>query len=166
MKACPSGILKPAGLQHGLRALWTPVMTPLEGACQKGCNACSQACPTDAIMKYPIEKKYTYKTGTAVFNSSRCVGYTENKFCLECVRVCPTDAIEYVKGWQPEGATVHGADAPAPPGKTATRPVHVNFDKCVGCGACEFECNKIVFGEPSMITTSYGRAVPTKLKEA
>ena len=68
MKACPTGVLKPAGLEYGMRALWSPVLTPSEGYCEKGCNACSQACPTDAIMKYPIENKYDYKAGTAVFN--------------------------------------------------------------------------------------------------
>ncbi|MFL5812468.1 MAG: 4Fe-4S binding protein [Bdellovibrionia bacterium] len=162
MKACPTGILKPANLEHGFRALWSPVMVPTEGYCVQGCNACSQACPTDAIMKYPIEEKYSYKAGTAVFESSRCIAHTENKFCNECVRVCPTNAIDFHKGWQPEGA-VSGADVPAPEGQTSTRPYHVNFDRCVGCGACENVCNQIVFGQPAMVTTSYGRAVPTQL---
>ncbi len=158
-------------------------MVPTEGPCLEGCNACSQACPTDAIMKYPIEKKYHYKSGTAVLDTSKCVSYTERKFCSECVRACPTDAFEIVKGWEPpraEGEScsvrgqpitasalshlcVKGADFPAPDGKTPTRPIHVNFDKCIGCGACEFECNKIVFGEPAMITTSYGRATASNL---
>lgn len=165
IKACPSGILKPAGLEFGLRALWTPVMVPTEGACEKGCNACSQACPTDAILKYPIENKYQYKSGTAVFENSRCISYTENKFCSECIRACPTNAIEYSKGWETEGGIFggKGADAPAPEGQTPTRPIHVSFDKCIGCGACEHECNKIVFGESAMVTTSYGRAVPSRL---
>ena len=162
VKACPTGILKAAGLEHGIRAFWTPIMVPTEGYCKQGCNACSEACPTDAIMKYPIEKKYNYKSGTAVFNSSKCVSYTENKFCEECVRVCPTKAIETVEGWRPPGET-HGADAPAPAGQTAARPIHVNYERCIGCGACEYECNKIVFGEPAMITTSFGRATPSKL---
>lgn len=171
MKACPTGILKPAGLfEHGLRALWTPVMVATEGACQKGCNACAQACPTDAIMKYPIEEKYAYKAGTAIFNASLCISNTENKFCSECVRVCPTDAIELIKGWEPKKvagqANLAGAsEEPAPLGQHPTRPAHISFDKCVGCGACENACNQIVFGEPAMITTSFGRAVPTKLKK-
>ena len=162
MKACPTGILKPAGLEHGFRALWSPVMVGTEGFCQKGCNACSQACPTDAIMKYPVEKKYTYKAGTAVFDSSRCISYTEDKFCSECVRACPTDAIQYNKGWEPPDTT-RANETPAPAGQHPTRPFHVNFDRCVGCGACEFACNQIVFGDPAMVTTSFGRAVPTQL---
>ncbi len=162
MKACPTGILKPAGLEFGLRALWSPVMVATEGFCQKGCNACSQACPTDAIMKYPIEQKYSYKAGTAVFNDSLCISFTENKFCSECVRACPTDAIEITPGWKPENATA-GSDTPAPAGQTPERPVHVSYEKCVGCGACEFACNQIVFGETAMVTTSFGRAAPAKL---
>ena len=116
-------------------------------------------------MKYPIEKKYDYKVGTAVFESSRCISFTENKFCSECIRACPTNAIEFSKGWEPPAGLYKskGADAPAPNGQIPTRPIHVSFDKCVGCGACEFECNKIVFGDPAMVTTSFGRAAPTKL---
>ncbi|MEW6055323.1 MAG: 4Fe-4S binding protein [Bdellovibrionota bacterium] len=161
MKACPTGILKPAGLEHGLRALWSPVMVATEGACLKGCNACSQACPTDAIMKYPIEKKYAYKAGTAIFNSSLCISYTENKFCTECVKACPTNAISVKKGWEPESG--QGADFPAPDGQFPTRPVQVSFDACIGCGGCEYACNQIVFGPPAMLTTSYGRAVPSSV---
>jgi ferredoxin len=161
MKACPTGILKPAGIEHGIRALWTPVMVATEGFCQQGCSACSQACPTNAIMKYPIDQKYTYKAGTAVFNSSRCVSFTENKFCSECVKACPTNAIEITAGWKPEGGM--GSEQPAPAGQTPERPIHVSYDRCVGCGACEFACNQIVYGEPAMTTTSFGRASPTNL---
>jgi ferredoxin len=174
MKACPTGTLKPAGLEHGLRALWTPVMTPLEAPCKEGCNSCSVACPTDAILKYPVEKKYTFKAGTAVFNPSSCISYTEGKFCSECVRVCPTNAISFKKGWEPAtsgephkwGVGPSGSEEVAPAGRTPTRPIHVNFDACVGCGACENSCNQIVFGKPAMTTTSQGRAVPTQLPKA
>jgi ferredoxin len=224
MKACPTGILKAAGLEHGLRALWSPVMVANEGYCMEGCNACSQACPTDAIMKYPIEQKYAYKAGTAVFNSSNCISYTEGKYCSECVRVCPTDAIAIKKGWEPNqedagspapasvktaggnppmaasddfvgppspqpGSKDAGtpsenptpaydptipaknqiagaaADVPAPDGMTPTRPIKVVYDKCVGCGACEFACNQIVYGDTAMILTSAGRATATSLNK-
>ncbi len=165
-KSCPTGILKPAVFEHGVRAFWSPVMVPTEGLCEPGCNACSQACPTDAIMKYPIEDKYRFKMGTAVFESNRCVAYTENKFCNECVRVCPTDAIAVIPGWEPETKGVkRGADVPAPPGQTPSRPERVHFEACVACGACENVCDKIVYGEPAMVTTSFGRAVPTVLDE-
>jgi len=164
IKACPTGILKAADFKNGVRALWSPVMVATEGWCKEGCHACSEACPTDAIMKYPIEKKYAFKAGTAVFEFDRCISYTERKFCSECIKVCPTDAIEYSKGWQPEGGfSAPGADYPAPNGQKPTRPIHVSFDKCVGCGACEYECNKIVFANPAMITTSFGRGSPTRL---
>ncbi|MGE0616350.1 MAG: 4Fe-4S binding protein [Bacteriovoracia bacterium] len=165
-KACPTGILKPAELQHGLRALWSPVMVPTEGYCKEGCSACSQACPTDAIMKYPIEKKYTFKSGTAMFETNRCISYTDNKFCSECVRVCPTDAIEISRDWEPAGGVTKakGADFPAPAGRVPTRPTRVNYDRCIGCGACEWVCDKIVVGEPAMVTTSFGRATPSNFE--
>ena len=189
-KACPTGILKPAFLEHGVRALWSPVMVAAEGFCQEGCNACSQACPTDAILKYPIEHKYDYKTGTATFESSRCISYADGKFCSECIRACPTQAIEFERGWEPAPAVANpgtsqaetkaddekqvraknlsigssGSDMPAPTGLSPTRPIRINFDRCVGCGACEFECTAIVSGEPAMILTSFGRALPTRLE--
>jgi ferredoxin len=168
IKACPTGILKPAGFEHGIRSLWTPVMVSTEGYCENTCNACSVACPTDAIMKYAIEDKNKYKSGTVVFNASLCIAYTENKFCNECVRVCPTNAIDFKKDWEPEGEKTSGGGAselPAPEGRFSTRPLHVSYERCIGCGACEFVCNKIVFGTPAMITTSQGRAVPTTLPE-
>ena len=161
VKSCPTGVLKPAPFEHGLRALWSPVMIPSEGFCAEGCNACSQACPTDAILKYPVENKYQFKAGTAVFHSNYCISHTENKFCSECVKVCPTNAIETFKGWEPPGG--QGSDQPAPIGQTPTRPVHVSFDRCIGCGHCEFVCNQIVAGTVAMETTSFGRAVPSKL---
>jgi len=165
IKACPTGILKAAGLEHGIRSLWSPIMVPTEGFCEPTCNACSQACPTDAILKYPLDHKYLYKSGTAVLETDRCISYTENKFCSECVRACPTSAISLSMGWQPEGdiATARGADFPAPDGQTPTRPIHVSYELCIGCGACEYECNQIVFGKPAMVTTSYGRATPSQV---
>jgi ferredoxin len=167
MKACPTGTLKPADLKFGVRGLWSPVMTPVEGPCLEGCNACSVACPTDAIQKYPVEAKYLFKVGTAVLNTSLCVGYGENKFCLECVRACPTQAITVSAGWESvdENGKKAGSDTPAPEGQTASRPTHIDFDKCVGCGWCENVCNQIVMGEPAMIVTSFGRAVPTNLQK-
>jgi len=166
IKACPTGILKTAGLEHGIRAFWSPVMVASEGSCLQECNACSEACPTDAIMKYPLKKKYAFKSGTAVFETSRCISYTENKYCNECWKACPTTpkAIEIKKDWHPEGGLwADGADSPAPKGKVPTRPVEIDSAHCVGCGACETECNKIVLGQPAMILYAYGRTDPTDL---
>jgi ferredoxin len=173
VKACPTGTLKPVGLEHGFRALWTPAMNPIEAPCKEGCNACSTACPTDAILKYPIEHKYDFKAGTVVFNSSSCISYTEDKVCSECVRVCPTNAIEWSKGWEPSPDSPHhasgvpmvGSEKVAPTGQTPTRPTKIKFDACVGCGACENACNQIVMGPSAMKTTSFGRAVPTSLPQ-
>ena len=78
------------------------------------------------------------------------------------MRACPTNAIEVRKGWTPEDAT-RGADSPAPEGRLSTRPIHVSFESCIGCGACENACNDVVYGVSAMITTSYGRATPSRI---
>ena len=90
------------------------------------------------------------------------MSHTERKFCSECVKACPVDAIEISQGWKPEGGV--GGEQVAPDGQNPERPVHVSFDKCIGCGACEFACNQIVFGDPAMTLTSYGRATASSIK--
>lgn len=166
IKACPTGILKPAPVtEHGFRTLWSPVMVSSQAKCLPECNACSVACPTDAIMKYDVKDKYAIKAGTAVFNASLCISYSERKFCSECVRECPTDAIKLDRGWEPEDGVLNStaADRPAPDGKIPTKPVSIIYERCVGCGACETACNTIVMGDSAMLITSYGRATPTNL---
>jgi polyferredoxin len=165
MKACPTGTLKPAGLEHGLRALWTPVLSPQIAACDPSCNACSVACPTTAIQPYALDDKFKVKSGTAVFQSSLCIAHTENKYCNECVRACPTQAIAVQDGWKPDTQVDQGADVPAPDGLLSRRPTHVSFERCIGCGACETACNTIVLASPAMKTTSAGRGVTTQLDQ-
>jgi ferredoxin len=163
MKACPTSLLKPSGLENGLRALWSPVMDADHARCLPECNACSQACPTDALLKYPLEAKYSRKAGTAVLNASLCVAHAENKYCNECVRSCPTDAITVLPGWKPEQATDRGSDQPAPEGQHSQRPVSIVFDRCIGCGACQEACHEITFGDVAMKVTATGRGLPSDL---
>ena len=70
--------------------------------------------------------------------------------CGDCDRfLCPTKA-----------CTIEAAK-----GKAPRRPYAVNYVRCMGCGLCEIECRKIVFGEPALYTFSHGRGQPTVLRD-
>ena len=110
------------------------------------------ACPTDAIPEFSKAEadKWVVKMGTAVLEVGRCVSYADYpEPCAKCIHICPTKAFVV----QDEGP------------KNPTRPVSVIFDRCVGCGLCELECAKIVFGTPAVITFSHGRGAPTSLTQ-
>ena len=44
-------------------------------------------------------------------------------------------------------------------------PRYVDDHLCVGCGLCELECDKIVYGEPAILTFAHGRGQPTVLRQ-
>jgi polyferredoxin/ferredoxin-like protein FixX len=150
VQACPTQTLQLTHLEAGIAGFWTPAITPLAGGCVAGCNACSVACPTDAIPKFSKEEadKWSVKMGTAVLETNRCVSYTEKAKCLKCVEICPTRAFSIESG----------------PG-IPTRPTAVDYNRCVGCGLCELACSHVVYGTPALLTFSHGRGQPTSLAE-
>jgi len=150
VQACPTQTLQLTNLEAGAAGFWTPAITPSAGGCIAGCNACSVACPTDAIPVFGKAEsdKWGVKMGTAVLETNRCVSYTEKAKCMKCVEICPTNAFAIEKG---DGFP--------------TRPVSVDYNRCVGCGLCELACSHVVFGEPAMLTFSHGRGQPTTLAE-
>jgi ferredoxin len=151
VQACPTQTLQLTHLEAGLAGFWTPAITPSVGGCESGCNACSVACPTDAIPVFGKAEgeKWAVKMGTAVLEKNRCISHTEDLPCRKCVDVCPT------KAFLVEPAT----------DQTPERPIGVDYVRCVGCGLCENECGKIVFGNPALLTFSHGRGQPTVLRE-
>lgn len=150
VQACPTQTLQLTHLEAGVAGFWTPAVTPSAGGCVAGCNACSVACPTDAIPKFGKDEssKWAVKMGTAVLETNRCISYTEKAKCMKCVEVCPTRAFTIEKG---DGIP--------------TRPVSVDYNRCVGCGLCEEACAHVVFGQPALLTFSHGRGQPTALAE-
>jgi len=142
IKSCPTNVLQPDMASFlDFKNLWTPVFEPAAGACMVECNACSDVCPTTAIQKYDITKKFDVRVGTAVFDANKCVVY-KGKACNRCVDVCPTNAIPT--------APVAGTEL--------TGPTKVDYDPCVGCGWCEFVCQDIVIDEiPAIVVSAFGR---------
>jgi ferredoxin len=149
VQACPTQTLQPTHLETGVAGFWTPAITPRVGGCIAACNACSVACPTDAIPEFGKDEadKWRVKMGTAVLETGRCVSYADRLPCGKCLEICPTKAFVIQK--------------PGP--NNPKRPVSVIFNRCVGCGLCELACARVVFGTPALITFSRGRGAPTSL---
>lgn len=133
MRACPTGIIQPAGLAAGAEGLWTPVLDFRIGSsgCQLNCTACGRACPTAAIRPISLEEKHgtgaflgrgPIRCGTAFVDRGRCLPWAMNRPCIVCQENCPVSpkAITLREDWQtiPAGRlTVQSAD----PGGVWTR---------------------------------------------
>lgn len=127
---CPTKVLQPAFLEYGFKGFLMPVMNFDVAYCNYQCNACTQVCPTGALISLkPTVKKIT-QIGLATFNKSDCVVVTNDQPCDICKLRCPTKAINQVKY------------------KNAALP-EINCEICNGCGTCEFYCpalpNKAIF---------------------
>jgi MauM/NapG family ferredoxin protein len=142
MRVCPNNALQPAFDESGLEGLWTPVVTPKIGYCDPSCVLCTEVCPTGAIQQLtPRQKAWATKdsnvsmpvrVGTAVYDRERCLPWAKATDCTVCIEWCPvTPKAIYV-----EDAKVIDADGKP---RTLKRP-HVDKNRCVGCGACEFSC--------------------------
>ncbi len=118
ISACPNKVLRPStDLQH----LMQPQMGYEKGYCRPECTACSQICPTDAILPISKEQKTVIHIGHAKVNHSLCLSCRDGIDCGNCARHCPVGAIRMVES---DGRKI---------------PV-VNEELCIGCGACENLC--------------------------
>lgn len=100
MRACPTNVIQPGGIQPGLENLWTPVLNNRIGSsgCQLSCVACGQMCPTSAIRPITLAEKHglgdfaqagPIKIGTAFFDRNRCLPWAMDKPCIVCEENCP-----------------------------------------------------------------------------
>lgn len=100
MRACPTNVIQPGGIQPGLENLWTPVLNNRIGSsgCQLNCVACGQVCPTSAIRPITLDEKQglgdfaeagPIKLGTAFFDHNRCLPWAMDKPCIVCEENCP-----------------------------------------------------------------------------
>lgn len=123
VEACPNGVLRPSG---GLITLLQPEMGFERGYCRPECVACSEVCPTDAIVKITVPEKSSIQVGHAVWIRENCIVLRDEQDCDNCARHCPTDAITMV---------------PSDPDNRRSRKIPaVNVERCIGCGACENLC--------------------------
>ncbi|MBP9002504.1 MAG: 4Fe-4S binding protein [Candidatus Hydrogenedentes bacterium] len=132
MRVCPTNALHPCALEAGLEGLWTPRLIPKVGYCEYNCTLCGQVCPTGAIQPLTVEAKHQVKLGLAMFNKNRCLPYAYDRNCIICEEHCPVPdkAIYFVE----EEITRRDGS------KIVLKRPHVDPDKCVGCGICEWSC--------------------------
>ena len=115
---CPNGVLRPStDPDHLLQ----PQMGYEKGYCRPECTACSEVCPTGAILPVKREAKTLIHIGVATVNTDLCLAAKGEAGCGKCARECPTGAITMV--------TADGVRRPA-----------VAEEQCIGCGKCEYLC--------------------------
>ncbi|MBN1898728.1 MAG: 4Fe-4S dicluster domain-containing protein [Spirochaetes bacterium] len=150
-RVCPTGVIQPAGFQHGLKHLFTPQFRPDISYCDYECNLCGRVCPNNSLSELSLEKKQQWKIGTARVDRSLCIVWNNGLPCLVCEEHCPI----------PEKAIK--LEIIEKNGKKLQAPV-VDQDLCIGCGICQSKCPsqggiKSILVEGTRIVSSKGAAI-------
>jgi len=161
LRACPTGVIQPAGDQAGAEGLWTPVMDYKLGYCEYNCTACGQACPTGAIRELTLDQKQgrgefaangPVRLGAAFVNRGRCLPWSTLTPCVVCQEVCPVSPkaiyLERVQVVDRQGQT-----------RWVQRP-WVDPGLCIGCGICSHKCP--VTDSPGIYVTAINATRDTK----
>jgi len=122
ISACPTQVLQPALMEFGLTGILQPKMDFESGFCKYDCHACTDVCPSGAILPLTTDRKHGVQIGISKLIRNLCIPVDEDKACGLCKEKCPTGAIEMVP-------YLGDLTIPAIDEKT-----------CVGCGSCEFIC--------------------------
>ncbi len=137
MKACPTGVLRPALAEAGISGLWTPVMDMERGYCEYNCVLCAQVCPSGAIerltiaAKTGVESDEPVKVGNAFFDRSRCLPWSFGRNCVVCEEVCPVS---------PKAIYTKTVSVDVKGKVVELHQPYVDPDLCIGCGLCQHEC--------------------------
>lgn len=126
--ACPTQVLQPSFLEYGLLGILQPRMDYIKSFCNYDCTACTDVCPSGAILPQNGETKKLIQLGKASFIKDNCIVYSQGTDCGACAEHCPTKAVRMVPDPQVN------KNAPL-----------IDEEICVGCGACEFACPTIPY---------------------
>jgi MauM/NapG family ferredoxin protein len=158
VRACPNDALQLAFTEAGLMGLWSPVVTPKIGYCEPSCVLCSEVCPTGAIQKLTQRQKgwiaeegavsTPLLIGTAVYDRRICLPWAKATDCVVCLEWCPIE---------PKAIYVKDAVIEDENGRPRfIKQPHIDLNRCVGCGACEFACP--LQEQPGVYVTSSGES--------
>ena len=132
VRACPTNLIQPSGLNYGLEGLWTPTLVPEIGYCEFTCNTCGQVCPVAAIPALSIEDKQKTIIGKTFIDQNRCIAWADHKPCMVCEEMCPLPQ---------KAVTLIEIEVTDPDGtKKTIKAPEVNRQLCIGCGICEYKC--------------------------
>ncbi|MGL4853575.1 MAG: 4Fe-4S binding protein [Phocaeicola sp.] len=123
VSVCPNQILRPS---TSLTSFMQPEMSYERGYCRPECTKCSEVCPAGAIQRMTVADKAATQIGRAIFVEKNCVTLTDGVTCGNCARHCPVGAITMIE------VDPDGLDSPKIP--------LVDTERCIGCGACEYQC--------------------------
>lgn len=123
--ACPTNVIRPSTSQFGIRNALHPVLDFDFGDCRYDCVACTKVCPTGALTPLTLGQKHRIPIGKARVDAALCIEYTTGRICGKCARVCPVGSVKLL---------------PVSAGKGIRRLPHIDFDSCIGCGACRYHC--------------------------
>lgn len=133
VSACPSQVLRPSLLAYGWGSLMQPRMVYESAACIYDCHACTEVCPTGALLPLSLDDKRLTQIGRARFVKDDCIVVKNKTMCGACTEHCPTGAVHMVP-------FENGLSLP-----------YVSDELCIGCGACEHPCpaqpDKAIFVE-------------------
>ena len=122
IKACPANILRHDTSNGGLSWMTPELIFHRGGYCHEDCNLCGTVCPSGSISPFSTEAKKQLFIATIEIGLDKCL-LTNQKECDRCKAVCSYNAIEIV-----------------PTSTSLIMKPEVDFNQCVGCGACEVIC--------------------------
>lgn len=85
-----------------------------------------------AILPLTLDEKQSWLIGEAFIDENRCIPWADGTTCIVCEEMCPLPE----KAITLEDRAIVNAD-----GSTFTLKLpHVNRNRCIGCGICEYKC--------------------------